>query len=324
VKLNFSIIINKRTRPGSVAAWTQTEALRRAKGAGTIRPSEYDFSGIPEDELEACVHYEYARESANVVQMAEELRGQLRDRRPKGNHSFGQTFNLPINYTKFTKTHAPMYDAWFLIALAGRDGFPTIAWQDLKPEDRQALKEFPGQAVAMHNKQLLKEHPVFVAEVVQDDGGLATVTLAAWEDKRMPALYRKIAKDKRRPWLLSGFMMVNLLHSPDEIVARFKEWLLKRHPRASKPPAEKRGRKSYRDRLNALGALRLRFYCRTLKEAQKTTTPPRDKRLFYSDRTAWNRACAQAVKYYGEVLDLPDTELPVHFTEGWQKKRRVF
>jgi hypothetical protein len=167
---------------------------------------------------------------------------------------------------------------------------------------------------------LVKKYPVFVGEVVQDDGVLATVSLAAWETKKMPASFRKIPEDIRRPWLLSGFMMVNLRYSPDDIVESFKRWLLKRHPRANKPPAEKRGRKSYRDRLNALIALRLRFYCRTLNEAQKVTAPLRDKNgVFYSDRTAWNRACARAVEYYREVLDLPHSALPIHFTDGWQK-----
>ena len=58
VKLNLSLKINKHAKPGSAAAWLLTEASRRAKGAGTLTLSEYDFSGVPEDELEACVHYE--------------------------------------------------------------------------------------------------------------------------------------------------------------------------------------------------------------------------------------------------------------------------
>lgn len=254
--------------------------------------------------------------------MVQELRRQLREHLLKEKGYDGKVSTLPrMTFRKFTtNSRAPNYDGWFLLALGGRMGFPKVAWQDLEAREREMLKTFPERANERHNEQLVREFPVFDAEVVQENGGLPAVTLAAWEAKKMPAKYRSVAKGKRRRWLLTGFMMVSLLYPPDEIVGRFRKWLLKRHPRANKPAPEKRGRKSYRDRLNALGALRLRFYCRTLAEAQQLTAPLRDKGgLFFCDRTAWNRACARAVEYYREILDLPEREAPIHLTDGWRK-----
>jgi hypothetical protein len=191
----------------------------------------------------------------------------------------------------------------------------------LEAEDRALLKGFPGKAVQAHNQELLKKHPVFVAEAIQDGGGLEAMTLGEWATKRQPGAYKDATGEQRRKWLLTGFVMVRLGYPVDEIVKRFRKWVLKWHPEAGKAAPEKRGRKSYRDRLNALGAMRLRFYCRTLNEAQKLVLPLREKEhgLYYSDRTAWNRACNRAVGYFHEVLDVRETDLPIHYSKGWQK-----
>ena len=115
--------------------------------------------------------------------------------------------------------------------------------------------------------------------------------------------------------------MVNLGYPPAEIVERFRKWLLKRHPKAAEPPPEKRGRNSDRDRLNALGAMRLRFYCRPLSEVQKLTAPLQAKKrgLYYSERRGWDRACDRAVDYFREVLNVNGADLPIHYRKVWQK-----
>jgi hypothetical protein len=205
--------------------------------------------------------------------------------------------------------------------LASIKDYPRVGWQDLNTESRRELKAFPALAVNMHNHQVLRDYPAFVVDSIQEDADWAGVTLGAWETKRMPSYYREMPEEEWRPQLLTGFMMIDTSHEPEIIVERFRKWLLKRHPAAKKTKPETRGRKSYRDRLNALGAMRLRFYCRTLSEAQKVAAPLRDKEqgLFYGDRTAWNRACDRAAEYYREVLNLPEKELPIHFSKGWQK-----
>ena len=191
-----------------------------------------------------------------------------------------------------------------------------MPWSGLK--ERQMLKNFHSRAVGKHNERLFSDYPVFIADVAPESIGLLAPTLEAWESKSLPPLFQELTETQRRGIMLSGFMMVNLLHSPELIVDEFKNWLLKRHPDATKPAPEKRGRNSPKDKLNALGAMRLRFYCRTLQEAKQTIAPlQKVKGMAYSDRTAWNRACKSAVKHFLEVLDLPDGDRPIHFTDGW-------
>jgi hypothetical protein len=178
-----------------------------------------------------------------------------------------------------------------------------------------------GGAMQMHNRHFLSEYPVFISEAVQNGNGLADSTLAAWVEKKTPLAMRKMPPEKLRDWLLPGFFMVNFVHPPDRIVESFRKWLLKQHPRAKEKAPEKRGRNSHRDRLNALGAMRLQFHCRTLSEAQGLAAPLRSKEhgLYYCDRTAWNRACKRAVQYFREVLDASEKQLPIHYSAGWQK-----
>jgi len=321
VSVNVNLIISNQSLPGAAATWADAETRRRGMGGAAIALSEYDFSGVPERELRSCVYYEYSRESAKVALIVEGLRRQWREEIPQGEDAVGKTFSLPMTFTKFTRNHSPTHDGWFLMTLAGRPGYPGASWRDLKTEDREVLKAFPGKAVEMHNVEMMRKYPMFIGDPEQDVAALGGMTLATWEATRIPPAYRDASAETRAKYLRSGFFMVNLGYAPGQIVEEFKKWLLKRHPGANKPTPEKRGRRSYRDRLNALGALRLRFYCRTLSEAQRLAAPLRTKEhgLFYSDRTAWNRACSNAVKYFREVLDVKETDLPIHFRKGWQK-----
>jgi hypothetical protein len=186
----------------------------------------------------------------------------------------------------------------------------------LSSDCRKGLKGLPLQDLGDQ-----EDYPVFIAEAVQDVDGLGALNLDAWTSENLPKACRTATDEERQKWLLRGFFMVNLLYPPDEIVKNFKVWLLKRHPEAGKPAAEKRGRKSYRDRLNALGAMRLRFYCRNFKVAQTLVAPLQKKKhgLYYSDRNAWNRACTRSVEYFREILGVKETDLPIHYSKGWQK-----
>jgi len=312
------IMIGERASFESASQWPEKEARRRAKGAEAVSLSEYNFNEVPEKELAACVLYEYARESREIAATVENLREQLRQQIPSEDRQVGKPVSFSLKFRKFTKTYQSSYEGLILTAFAGEAQFPTVPWQDLKSKNR--LIGVPEQAIRLHKRQIAKAHPAFIAEVIQEAQGLARVTLADWEAQRMPAAYRKIPEAKLRPKLMTGFMMVDLLRPSTAILEQFRKWLFRRHPDASAPAPEPRGRNSLRDRLNALGAMRLRFYCRTLDDAQRLTAPLRRKHgRFYSDRTAWNRACKRAVEYYREILDLPAGALPIHFSKGWQK-----
>ena len=252
----------------SAEAWAKAQAGQRAKGGRSIPAEAYDFSGVPDAELHPCVHYEYARESALIVAAIDPLRKQMRERISVDGAKSGAEYSVNFTFRKFTKKQGLHYDAFFLLALAGCTGFPEKGWASLSDDDRRMLMDMPGGAIQMHNRHFLSEYPVFISEVVQDGNGLADSTLAAWVEKKTPLAMRKMAAEKRREWLLPGFFMVNFLHPPDRIVESFRKWLLKRHPRAAEKAPEKRGRNSHRDRLNALGAMRLQFHCRTLSEME--------------------------------------------------------
>ena len=66
VKMDLTDLrIDTRSVPGAASGWAKAEARRRGKGGESVNASEYDFSGVPDEDLEGvCVHYEYAwRES---------------------------------------------------------------------------------------------------------------------------------------------------------------------------------------------------------------------------------------------------------------------
>lgn len=140
-------IINARAEPDAASTWPEVEARRRAKGGAAIGLSEDHFSAVPDGELRTCVHYEYARESAKIIEIVEGMRVGWRDQLPQGEEMVGKEFNLSMRITKFTKTHLPEYDGMYLASLGFRSGFPRVAWLDLKPGDRELLKGFPGKAV---------------------------------------------------------------------------------------------------------------------------------------------------------------------------------
>jgi len=304
----------------SAEAWAKAQAGLRAKGGRSCPLEAYDFSGVPDDDLQPCVYYEYARESARITEAVDPLRKQMRERMNVNGAKIGAEYSANFTFKKFTKKHGSHYDAYFLLALAGCSGFPEKGWASLSEEDHRLLTGLPGGAIKMHNQHFQSKYPVFISEVLQDGNGLADSTLATWVEKKTPLAMRKLP-EMRRHLLLSGFFMVNFLHSPEQIVDSFRKWLLKRHPRASEKVPEKRGRNSQRDRLNALGAMRLQFHCRTLSEAQGIAAPLRSKEhgLYYCDRTAWNRACKRAVEYFREVLDASPKDFPIHYSAGWQK-----
>ena len=48
--------------------WRQRKNLRRLEfKSGEIARGEFDFGPVPDEEVEACCFYEYARESASVI-----------------------------------------------------------------------------------------------------------------------------------------------------------------------------------------------------------------------------------------------------------------
>ena len=309
----------KRIQPSWASEWEAVEKLRKSKGAETLLQGEYDFRGVAESELASCAYYEYARECLELCLMVEVIRNQLR-KPDVADLKVGDTFRIQMKYPKITKTPGTTFESMVLVSLAGCAGFPRASWQALEPHDKKQVIDLKGQALKIHNKEVAREHPMLTVAGIEEKQ-TSGKTLSAWTKAKMPENYKNLSAERQRKNLWSGFMMLNLRYPPDLIITEFKKWLLKHHPKAREPKVERRGRNSARDKLNALGAMRLRFYCHTLNEAQNLTLPLRNTNngLYYSDRTAWNRACLKSVEYFHDLLDLPDSCLPIHFSKGWQK-----
>ena len=125
-----------------------------------------------------------------------------------------------------------------------------------------------------------------------------------------------------------GFFAVNMKYSHAVLMEEFAKYLrtfegkamLEFPPGASKAANPKpRGRHSYRDPLNALGVMRLRYCCDTFTEAQKMMESLKNKPygMFYERRDYANRACNRALRYFNELFGWLDPDKPIHFTEGW-------
>ncbi len=173
----------------------------------------------------------------------------------------------------------------------------------------------------MHNEDFAKRHPKLLLDIGLKDPTLGRSTLNAWKSKRTPKAYRKAPAPKLERVFASGFIQIHLGYSKEQLTEAFGDWLKANFPEVCVKAKERRGRHTERDPLNALGALRLRYHCRTLNEAQNLIAPLANtpQGMTYSDRTAWKRACDAAVDHFRWMLKLPDSHLPIHYTEGWQK-----
>jgi hypothetical protein len=285
-----------------------------------IAREEYDFSDVPETELKSCLWYEYMRESATIRERVARIRRRFLKEIKTQNAKVGDSIPLTIQFKKVTGNPA-LHEAVMHSMLAFRSEFPGVAWQSLSSEAKDALRGFPARAEQFYSKAVLKEKPMLVMDAILKDPSLGRLTLSAWKEKRTPKNYRKLSAPDLAAFLVSGFFQINMGYSPKDLIGAFRDWVMANHPKATDNPKERRGRNSIRDRLNALGALRLRYYCRTLAEAKRIIAPlaPKPHGMAYSTRTAWKRACDAAVEYFHSLLRLPEDQSPIHFTKGWQK-----
>jgi hypothetical protein len=129
----------------------------------------------------------------------------------------------------------------------------------------------------------------------------------------------------------SGFFSVNIKYGRRVLIEEFARWLTsfegkamaETSPIENDLAASKKspGRKSIHDTLNALGAMRLRYYCGTFPDAKKKMLVLKDKPrgMFYARRDGFNRACNSALRHFEKQFGwLDQTDKPIHFTEGWR------
>lgn len=286
-----------------------------------LDPAEYDFSGVPDAELECCRYYEFMRESEAIVGEVNKVRAQLIAEFNRQRLKPGDTFETKITIKKVTTHQGIMFEGAMIAILAASSVFPTKPWQKLSPSDKDRLRDFPARANRVHNEDFAKKHPMLTLDTTMKSPSLGKSTLNDWKSKRTPKAYQKVPAAGLDQFLATGFIQICLGYSQERLTAAFQDWLKVNCPQVCGPAKERRGRHTDRDPLNGLGALRLRRHSRTLYEAQALIAPLAAKPhgMSYRDRTAWNRACDGAVEHFRWILKLPEGHLPICFTEGWQK-----
>jgi hypothetical protein len=283
---------------------------------------DYDFSNVPQHELFGSLYYEYMRESETIIREVGNVRQQRLDDEKRRDIKLGVPYSLKINYNKITNHQGIIFEAVMIASLAyAGDKFPGVPWQKLSSSEKKTLEDFPKKASQINNKDYREKNPMLVLNTLLQDPSHGESTLNTWKTKMMPKLFQKVSKAVQEKFLVSGFFQINMSYTQSLLREAFSDWLQANHPEGKEKSPERRGRNTQRDWLNALGALRLRFYCKTFTEAQARMKPQMGKPngTFYGDRRSFNRACAASVRHFRTLLKLSDKHLPIHFTKGWQK-----
>lgn len=270
---------------------------------------EYDFSDLPPQEYAGCEFYEYARESATIREEVLRVRERLLRAQENGSAS--------VSIRKVSSTIGVAYEAFIFHALAKYTDFPAVSWQQLGSEAKTFLKDLPLKAAAADWELFRSQVQALVLEPDLGKREISAMALGDWVKELNPRGFRK-SPERRRRYLVSGFFHINFTYSVPELVGCFIKWVKAHHPEGLQKPKEKRGRP--REGLNALGALRLRYHCRTLNEAQKVVAELKGKKggLYYADRKSWNRACDLALDRFDQYFWVLKED-PLHFSGGWPK-----
>lgn len=262
-----------------------------------ITEKDYEFSDVRKTEQEACCFYEYARESLAVRKEAEHLRNHRRRQRRPG--------KVPFTFK------GTLVQQNLVMQLSFISAFPDAPFQLLTGTDRERIVKLPKLSHKIYRYGLFAQTPPL--SLVSNEP--RTSTLEMWEQtyrKRCPAVPNGAP-------IKFGFFAVNLGYNDDVLEEWFRQSLKTLRdipilsddpPRAKPPKPQRRGRQSFRDQLKRLGALRLRYCCKTFREAQALMK-------HYADRRSFNLACKGALKQFKNWFGWIDSEPPIHFTEGW-------
>lgn len=261
--------------------------------------------------MQACGFYEYARESRAIGAEVTALRRQL-------DAKTGQLRCGPR--VQF------LHQSYVLITLSSCSGFPDTPWQRLSNEDKQIVFRHFSSLPHVYRYSTTWHNPPLTFTLNEP----GTMTLDAWKKQCRERLPTVPESDP----IKSGFFAVNMKYDHSVLIEEFSKYL--RHfegkPTLETPPTAKRlvrakprGRKSTRDALNALAAMRLRYYCDTFTEAQKLMQALKSKPhgMFYGYRDNANRACSVAMSYFQKLFGWLDPAEPIHFTKHWRGTRKT-
>jgi hypothetical protein len=300
--------------------------------------AEYDFSRVPETELNSCLYYEYMRESEMMLLEIKAIRTQLAERA----RVLGKNLRESLVGFTFKRTHAldiqiHYYEIVLFLELAAVENFPDVPWQNLSGQDRHYLRDFVGKARRSDPRFLRKkEFPPLVIEVLSKKPSIGESTLNAWKASRkahsveIPFTKAQCIFDAKNlapamtKSLEYGFFQINLGYDQDQLLEALKDWLNENYPHIKEKNQKAPGRKSMHDKLNALGALRLLFHYRTFSAAKPKMKSLKEEPhgLYYEHRESFGRACDSAVSHFRTLLKLSEHHSPIHAARPEQVEQK--
>lgn len=266
---------------------------------------DYDFSSVPSDEVDACLWYEFGRESRALISEIESLRAQTLSQ------------NQPVHLRFCAAAEDPVRQM-FLMMLSGAGAFPLTPWQSLPQKERQRLVKQWDCLPEVATYFRTADNPALVFNYRVSD----TKTIGQARSEYLGRISGPHEAIK------TGFFAINMKYGRDFLMKEFGKVLnhfegkpmLEPAPKPDKPKARQPiGRKSRYDILNTLGAMRLRHNCTTFAEAKTLMLPLRDKPhgLFYEHRRSFNRRCDSILIYFSSLFGWLDPAKPIHYTEQW-------
>lgn len=254
----------------------------------SLAREEWDFSGVPDSQSEACFAWEFARECDWL------LDGNFLNDIPAEIISEGGYDEKRDEFYHEEKTN-PEYEHYLFNA----DEFIGCICGQMIAENYHRLK-MPWQSLPTHqqNELLLLGTPELV--------GVLPMEPKSYEFR---VAFGLNPDSDAKPWFDAAAFRINFNQSDKRLLQDFAAWLKRTR---KKPARETRGR-SRRDALNMLGAMRL-LHRMPLEEAIITTTRALGEPL-YGKRSSWERARNAAVKIFREefLTNPTDDDIPVSF-----------
>jgi hypothetical protein len=245
---------------------------------------EWDFSSIPESEIEACFIYEYARELAR------------RSPRISALFAIGQ-IACSAGHDEGRKAHIRniMTACFPDFPTINEDWFPGTPWQGLDQKVRSALVGEVNNG-PQHYWNSLPIHKLSIETMKFDKNVGANGTL-----RYVPQPFREEDISQTE----SGFFAINWNYPDAELRRAFAKWLSEeRKDRVSRGLTEikyKRKRGGFIDRLRSLGALRVVNHYRT---NQLVDYEAQDAKLKVAAPYRYSSDLYESAKKAGKLLDM--------------------
>jgi hypothetical protein len=212
-----------------------------------LDPEELDFRSVPQDEIETCYIYEYARElTIRTSKLSNLFKQWLNGRKAgKGTRQFADGLKA---YREFRNTMTTCFPDFPLI---NGEWFPDTPWQKLEKEVQQQLVKQVNSGPE-HYWHSLPHHKISI-EMHKFE---KQVTNGEWKVYPEPFKEEDLAQTDR------AFLRINWNYPDTQIISAFADWLSKERKEReqiglSKIKYKPKGRGGCKDQLNWLAGLRV-------------------------------------------------------------------